>query len=269
MLRNAGNGAGATGVSGARYSLFLSFDRGMQALVDQLTRKIADSIRVDIRVNTKVERLARASDNKWIVTMNDGLSIEADAVCLAVPSYTAATLLNEDSSLAAKLNQIRFASTATVNLAYRREDIAHPLDGFGFVVPFVEKRSLLACTFSSVKFPERAPNGHVLLRAFVGGALQPDMFELDDDKMLARVKSDLRELLGIQREPLFTETSKWANSMPQYEVGHLERLERIEKQVAQLPGLFLAGNAYRGAGIPDCIRSGEQAAEGMVGYSSQ
>src|SRR6185436_4051624 len=100
----------------------------------------------------------------------DDETIEADAVCLAVPSYTSATLLNDiDSNLAAKLNQIRFASTATVNLAYRREDIAHSLDGFGFVVPFVEKRSVLACTFSSVKFPRRAPDGHVLLRAFVGG----------------------------------------------------------------------------------------------------
>ena len=179
-----------------------------------------------------------------------------------------AKLLNETApQLAEKLRQIRFASTATINLAYRRSDISHKLDGFGFVVPFIEKRSVIACTFSSIKLQGRAPEDHVLLRAFVGGALQPEMLSLDDDEITRRVEEDLQQLLGITGKPLWVEGSRWMNSMPQYEVGHLDRVAEIENAVAQLPGLVLAGNSYRGAGIPDCIRSGEAAAQSLIGVN--
>src|SRR5262249_20149615 len=150
--------------------------------------------------------------------------------------------------------------TATINLAYNRADVGHALDGFGFVVPFIERRSLLACTFSSVKFLGRAPHDHVLLRAFAGGALQPEVFALDEEQMSARVRDDLRELLDIRQPPLFSIVKKWQRSMPQYHLGHLELVREINNRVASHPGLVLAGNAYGGAGIPDCIRSGETAA---------
>lgn len=245
------------GTSGARYSLFLSFDEGMQLLVDALARQV----KADIRLNTRAVGLRRDGSAWTIATSNRG-EIKADAICLALPAYIAATLLNDvDKRLAEKLRQIKYASTATINFAYRRTAITHPLNGFGFVVPFVEKRSLIACTFSSVKFSGRAPEGHVLLRAFAGGALQPDIFALDEGEMQVRVERDLRELLGITEEPLFAEVAKWKDSMPQYEVGHLERVSEIEEMTVQVPGLALAGNAYRGAGIPDCIRSGETAAD--------
>jgi oxygen-dependent protoporphyrinogen oxidase len=240
------------GTSGARYSLFLSFDRGMQVLVDAL----AQQIKADIRLNTRAVALKRG----WTVVTSEGEEIKADKICIALPAYHAATLLQ--GHLAEKLRQIKYASTATINLAYRRSAITHPLNGFGFVVPFIEKRSLIACTFSSVKFSGRAPEGHVLLRAFAGGALQPDIFALED--MEVRVEADLRELLGITEDPLFVEVAKWKDSMPQYEVGHLERVNEIEKLANDLPGLTLAGNAYRGAGIPDCIRSGQTAAEMLM-----
>ena len=245
-----------TGTSGARYSLFLSFDRGMQVLVDALAK-----VKADVRLNTRVANL-RYNNQTWTITTNTGEQFEADAVCLAVPAYIAASLLNGD--LAAKLTNIKYASTATINFAYERSAINHPLDGFGFVVPFIEKRSLLACTFSSVKFSGRAPEHHVLLRAFAGGALQPEVFALDEAEMVARVEADLRELLGITAKPLFTEVAKWERSMPQYEVGHLDRIAEIENEVNKLPGLTLAGNAYRGAGIPDCIRSGQTAAQSLL-----
>ncbi|HKP83561.1 MAG TPA: protoporphyrinogen oxidase, partial [Pyrinomonadaceae bacterium] len=122
----------------------------------------------------------------------------------------------------------------------------------------------IACTFSSVKFSGRVPDGHVLLRAFAGGALQPEIFALDESELAARVEADLRELLGINEAPLFVETAKWERSMPQYEVGHLDRIVEIENEVRKFPGLALAGNSYHGAGIPDCIRSGEAAAESLV-----
>jgi oxygen-dependent protoporphyrinogen oxidase len=244
------------GTSGARYSLFLSFDDGMQVLVDALSR-----INADIHLKTAVKSLS-FDGRVWGIATEKGEQFKADAVCLAVPAYIAAALLDDvDEGLAEKLRRIKYASTATINFAYRRAAITHPLNGFGFVVPFVEKRSLIACTFSSVKFSGRAPEGQVLLRAFAGGALQPEIFALDEAEMTARVEADLRELLGINEAPLFVGAAKWERSMAQYEVGHLDRVNEIEKLAAELPGLTLAGNAYRGAGIPDCIRSGEAAAE--------
>jgi oxygen-dependent protoporphyrinogen oxidase len=172
-------------------------------------------------------------------------------------------LVQTDVLLSAGLNHIPYESTATINLAFRRADIPHPLDGFGFVVPFIEKRSLIACTFSSVKFVGRAPQDCALLRAFVGGALQAELVELDEAEMLALVLADLRDLLGIESAPLFSEIFKWRKSMPQYEIGHIARLNKIAERVASLPGLALAGNAYSGVGIPDCIRSGEAAADSL------
>jgi oxygen-dependent protoporphyrinogen oxidase len=246
-----------TGTSGARYSLFVSFERGMQTLVEPLTR-----INADLRVNTRAQRLT--FDHGWTITTDKDEQIKADAVCLAVPAYVAASLLGEP--LAEKLRQIKYASTATINFGYRRAAIKHPLNGFGFVVPFIEKRALIACTFSNVKFAGRAPDSHVLLRAFAGGALQPEVFALDEAEMARRVEADLRELLGISEDPLFVEVAKWERSMPQYEVGHLERVGEIERLAGELPGLTLAGNAYRGAGIPDCVRSGEAAAEALIGH---
>jgi len=249
--------------SGARYSLFLSFDRGMQVLTDALAAQV--SKRAAIRLNTTVDFLARVQGEQggsWQVKTANDETLIADAVCLALPAYASAGLLRAvDANLAAELDGISYASSTTINLAYKREDIPHALDGFGFVVPFIERRSIIACSFSSVKFARRAPEGGVLLRAFAGGALQPEMYELSDGEMLARVRGDLRDLLGIHAPPLFAEVSKWARSMPQYHLGHLERVQRIERCAAALPGLVLAGNAYRGLGIPDCIRSGEAAAD--------
>jgi oxygen-dependent protoporphyrinogen oxidase len=244
--------------SGARYSLFLSFDQGMQVLTDTLAARLpAESVRLQTRVTSTAR-----TGSQWVCQTDKGETISGDGLCLAVPAYRAAELLREtDGKLADELGKIEFASSATINLAYRADQIAHKLDGFGFVVPFVEKRTVMACTFSSVKFAGRAPAGMVLLRAFVGGALQPDVFALDDHELVARAVGDVENLLGISAPAIFTHLERWPRSMPQYHLGHLERIERIEGLVATLPGLALAGNSYRGAGIPDCIRSGESAAE--------
>jgi protoporphyrinogen/coproporphyrinogen III oxidase len=267
-MRRRGKAEAAAGVSGARYSLFLSFDLGMQVLADELQKRLtapeATTAQRKVDLNTKVQSLSHDPvKHIWKVKTNRG-DIPADGICLAVPAYSAAMLLREvHPQVSQKLAEIRYASTATINFAYRRSDIHHPLDGFGFVVPFIEKRSLIACTFSSIKFPNRAPDGFVLLRAFVGGALQPEMFALDEKEMTARVKLDLEQLLRISGKSLFEEVSKWDNSMPQYEVGHLERVAVIERYINQIAGIVLAGNSYRGAGIPDCIRSGEASIQNL------
>jgi oxygen-dependent protoporphyrinogen oxidase len=254
------------GASGARYSLFLSFDEGTQVLTDTLAARLpAGSVRLNTRiVSLTYERDARSAErgpHRWLLRTSGGETIEADAVCLALPAYVSARLLREvDDALADELEAIPYASTATVNLAFRREDISHPLDGFGFVVPFIERRATLACTFSSVKFPARAPAGHALLRAFVGGALQPEMFDLDEDRMTEAVMRDLRDLLGVNAPPLFTHVERWPRSMAQYHLGHTERVSRIRALLGKHTALELRGNAYEGAGLPDCVRGGESAA---------
>jgi oxygen-dependent protoporphyrinogen oxidase len=254
------------GASGARYSLFLSFDEGTQVLTDALAASLPEGT---LRLNTRVESLTLTSDaRRRLLRTNEGETIEADAVCLALPAHASARLLRGvDDRLADELEAIPYASTATVNLAYRREDIPHPLDGFGFVVPFVERRATLACTFSSVKFAGRAPDGHALLRAFVGGALQPDMFDLDEERMAESVRRDLRDLLGVSAPPLFAHVEKWPRSMAQYHLGHTERLARIGALLQHDHALTLCGNAYEGAGLPDCVRSGERAAETLYASS--
>lgn len=259
------------GASGARYSLFLSFDEGTQVLTDALAARMPVGT---LRLNTKVESLVRdgraredsanseRDARRWLLRTSEGETFEADAVCLALPAYASARLLRgADDGLASELEAIPYASTATVNLAYERAGIAHPLDGFGFVAPFVERRATLACTFSSVKFAGRAPEGHALLRAFVGGALQPDMFDLDEAAMIDAVRRDLRDLLGVSAPPLFAHVEKWPRSMAQYHLGHTERLARIRALLRHNTALALCGNAYEGAGLPDCVRSGERAAE--------
>jgi len=273
--RRRASGEQTRGTSGARYSLFLSFDRGMGLLTDRLAAQLPIET---IRLGTRVEALAFDSQTRqWKLRVSaaetgngtqassGGEIIAADAVCLALPAHAAAKLLQGiDAELAGELEAIAYASTATVNLAFRRADIPHPLDGFGFVVPFIERRSVIACSFSSVKFAHRAPEGMALLRAFVGGALQPEMYALDEDAMIAAVRADLRALLGIERAPLFALVEKWPRSMAQYHLGHLARVARIRAQLQRFPTLQLAGNAYGGAGIPDCIRQGQAAATELL-----
>jgi oxygen-dependent protoporphyrinogen oxidase len=253
--RVAAQGTGA--VSGARWSLFVSFKHGMQTLVDQLTKRLPEGT---VRVATAIGGLRRREDGKWLVGHDDPW----DAVIVATPAPVAARLVTDAvPRLAAELAGIPYASTAIVNLIYRREDIPHPLNGFGFVVPAIERRNILACTFSSLKYEGRAPGEYVIVRSFVGGALQPELFRQDDAAMETSVRTELRQLLGITAEPRVRRIARYEASMPQYQVGHLDRRARIARLVEDTPRLALAGNAYQGVGIPDCVHSGEQAAEAI------
>jgi oxygen-dependent protoporphyrinogen oxidase len=264
MRGDAGGGEGSA--AGPRYSLFISLDRGLSVLPDRLCELLPPG---SVRTGTIVERIERNGDAWKVFTLSnafDAEAIDADAVCLATPAYATSRIVEGVvPELARSLNSIEYASSATVNLVYRRDDIAHALDGFGFVVPASEKRTLLACTFSSVKYPGRAPVGTVLVRAFVGGALFPEAYDMEDSRMLAGIGKDLADLVGLRAQPRDAVITRWPRSMPQYNVGHLERIARIEDESGRYPSLALAGAAYRGVGIPDCVRSGEAAGERLVG----
>jgi len=261
-LRRARRRARETGVSGARWSLFVTLKEGMEELVAALATRLQPGT---VLLKQRVAGVERRGD-RWRVATAEGADLDADRVIVATESHAAARMLRYvDPTLATLLAEIPYASSATVTLGYRRADVAHPLDGFGFVVPHAEKRALLACTFSSVKYAGRAPEGDVLLRAFVGGALNEAVLELDDAPLVMRARAELREALGITAAPVLTRVFRWPKAMPQYHVGHLARVETIERRAGALPGLDLAGGAYRGVGIADCVRSGEAAAERALG----
>jgi oxygen-dependent protoporphyrinogen oxidase len=260
MLREQRRRSNQQSGSGARWSLFVTPAGGMQELVDALAGRLPVG---SVQVGKRVTGLAREeTKRKWILTTNVSENFEADGLILATPAYTSAEILSSAApDLAQELRMIPHVSTATVGLACRREDVSHPLDAFGFVVPAIENRKIIACTFSSVKYSGRAPDGYVLLRAFVGGALQPSLLEKDDAGLEADVRRELAVLLGIRAAPLFCRIFRHPLSMPQYKVGHLELVRRIDDDLKQFPSLQLAGSAYHGVGISDCIRSGEEAAE--------
>ena len=200
------------------------------------------------------------------VTPSPAQAEHFDAVILATPSGSAARLLQPiDAELARQLRSIEHSGTAVVSLGYDRSQVGHPLLGAGAVVPAIEQSPILAVSFSSQKYAHRAPEGKVLLRAFVGGARRPELAEMDDRELLPLVTAHLARLLDIRGQPGFCDVAHWPGTMPQYHVGHLDLVARIEARVAALPNLELAGNAYRGVGIPVCIHSGEQAAERLLG----
>ncbi len=257
LWRSSRRGPAASGTSGARFSLFVTLAGGMGELVQALAARLpAGAVHLKRRANGVVCRAAA-----WAVD-GDGTAVEADRVIVAVEAHTASRLLRYvDPALATLLQVIPYASSATVSLGYPRAAIRHPLDGFGFVVPRVEGRALLACTFSSVKYAGRAPDGHILLRCFLGGALNPGVLAGDDDALVDQARRELAAAIGVVGEPMLVRVTRHSAAMPQYVIGHLGTLEAIDQRLRAAPGLFLAGAAYRGVGIADCVRSGEAAAE--------
>jgi protoporphyrinogen/coproporphyrinogen III oxidase len=249
----------ATRAAGARYSLFATPADGMGALITALARRLPEGV---VRLRTPVAAMTRESEG-WRLLVG-GASLTASVVVVAAPAHTASPLLAPlDAGLGRLLGAIEHASSATVSLGYRAADVP-ALRGLGFVVPARERRALLACTYSSRKFAGRAPEGCELLRVFVGGVRRPELAALENDALVATVRGELRELLGITAPPLLTRIRQHVHAMPQYGVGHLERVAEIEGRAAGMPGLLLAGAAYRGVGIPDCVRSGEAAAEAAL-----
>ena len=243
--------------SGPRYSLFLSFKSGMHTLVDTLTEAVSDCIRLGARV----ERIQHTPSAGWDVSLANAETLKADLLCIALPAPQAGALVqNVSTPLTTKISGIPYVSSATVNLAFHRKDVTHPLDGMGFVVPATENLSIIGCSFSSVKFEGRAPAEHVLLRAFIG---EPKS-KKSESELIELCQTDLTPILGIRSDPLFVVVSKHPQAMAQYQVGHQEIISSVERLARELPGFAIAGNGYHGVGIPDCIRSGEAAAISLL-----
>ncbi|MBX9953052.1 MAG: protoporphyrinogen oxidase [Candidatus Obscuribacterales bacterium] len=251
-----------------RYSMFIAPERGMGSLVDALLEQLRHDKRVSLRTDMRVSSLHFKQDEKqWRVGLADQSTVDADAIVLCLPAYGAANLLRDtDSRVSELLASIKYASAAVINFIVERDKILHPLNGFGFVVPAQLRKNILAGSFSSVKFKRRAPENLTILRAFVGGALFPEMLELSDARIRDLAFADLSFYLSIvspkrglpYREAIVT---RWIDSMPQYRVGHGSVVREIERRVDGLAGAFLCGAAYEGVGIPDCIRNANQAAE--------
>jgi oxygen-dependent protoporphyrinogen oxidase len=260
-------GAAPTSAAGPR-SYFYSFKGGLQDLSDAVVASLpAERLHGGAAVTAMAPcgagcGTSGGGSGAYALQLADGTRVVADAVVLATPAWASGELLRATAPLpAADLSSIEYVTTATVSVAFRRDQVAHDLKGFGFVVPRAEGRPVMATTWSSSKFQGRAPDGHVLLRSFLGRAGIEAAAELDDEETTKVVRAELRQIMGISAEPELVQIFRWPRGMPQYRVNHAQLVEKIEAGVARVPGVELAGGAYHGIGIGDCLREGAAAAE--------
>jgi oxygen-dependent protoporphyrinogen oxidase len=254
----SGNGGGA------RYGQFATLRGGVSNLVRALAERLPPET---VHLGSPVASLTPRDGGRWLLSIGGQTPrrLTCDGVIVASPSYRAAKLLAEDDPPAATLlARIEYASSAVVTLGYRRDQIGHPLNGFGFVVPLVERRNILSCSFSSVKYAGRAPDGCVLLRVFLGGTCHNGLLRLTGDELVELAGREVGQLLEVRGDPILRDIAHHYRSMPQYHVGHRGCVQAIDWRLARFPTLALAGSAYSGVGIPACIHSAQAAAERIV-----
>ena len=244
------------------YTMFMTLQAGLGEMVQAIEKSI-DAVTV-IKGHA-VTRLSPLQESGYEIGLSDGRKLLTEAIVLATPAYVTGDLMKGfDRDLARELHAIRYVSTATVSMAFRKEGFSHPLNGFGFVVSGKKADEIMACTWTSTKFPHRAPEDHVLLRCFLGGEGREGVMELSDEAILQMVRKNLQSTMGITEGPVLAKVYRWTRANPQYDVGHLDRVKVIEEGLSKHSACFLAGAAYYGVGIPDCIRSGTQAAEKVL-----
>jgi oxygen-dependent protoporphyrinogen oxidase len=266
LIRGILAGRRSRPANGKPLPTFMTLRGGLEELVTTLVGRL-DGVRV--LLGRRVVGLAPNSAGSYHVRLDDGAEALADAVVLATPARIAADLVaGLDEGLADRLRAIRYVSTATVSLGYRRDTFPHPLDGFGFVIPSKERRRITACTWTSTKFDDRAPADGVLVRCFLGGPSDEAPALLPEAEMALLAREELRALMGIAVEPIITQVHRWRDGHPQYDVGHLDRLAEIDRLRTAHPGLYLCGSSYRGVGLPDCIHSGALVAEDILKANS-
>ena len=244
--------------AGARYNQFRAFNNGMRQLIDSIENILPDGV---IRTSSRIDALERlTSSSRWRLRYS-GNQDEFDHVVVATPAAIASSLLAPYASAAAsRLSEIETASTAIVILGVKKSDVSRPVNTFGFVVPLIENRQILAGSFASNKFARRAPEDHLLVRVFIGGSMQSHLLDHDDDQLIRIARTELAELIGLKGEPVLTKVVRWNGSMPQYHVGHLDRVKEIEADVAKVRGLSLMTNSLNGVGIAPVIASAKKTA---------
>jgi oxygen-dependent protoporphyrinogen oxidase len=248
---------------GSATTPFLTLQRGVGSLADAAIGQI----RSPLLTGRSARSIAQTESGRYLLSLDDGTELLADAVVVTTPAFAAAELLGSLApSLAEALRSIRYVSTATITLAYPETAITSDLAGYGVIIPRGERRRINACTISSRKFAGRAPAGQALVRVFVGGSRTPEALKLSDEALLGLAQSELRDILGVRVEPHFTRIYRWERGNPQYDVGHLDRIAAIER--LQPDRIVLAGAAYRGVGIPDCVKQGRDAAIAALGRVS-
>jgi protoporphyrinogen/coproporphyrinogen III oxidase len=259
--------AAAASSGQGRRTMFVSLRNGLGDLVTALTHRLTEQ-GAELRLGTRVEALRVRSHElgRWMydLILHDGSARSAESVVLATPAHVSSDLLRPLSPIAGGvLDLIPYASTATIAMAFPRA-MTSGIEGFGCIVPRAEHRALIAATWTSLKWPHRAPADQLLVRCYVGGVGREEILHLDDAALTAKVRAELAALCGIRAEPSYTEVNRWWRAMPQYTLGHLDRLAQLDAAVSRYPGLVLTGAGYRGVGIPDCIRDGATAAERIV-----
>ncbi len=249
----------------AQKTFFMTFRDGMAELTDTIVSRLDKS---KILTGKTVDRIEEKPGRGYVVYINGMEPVEADAVVLAAPADSAAEIVRDlDKEIAENLAGIPQATSATVNLAFKRSDVHKSLEAFGFIVPISEKRKIKAGTYSSTKWNHRTPSDeYVLIRAFVGGARNQELVYQSDEDMIKMVMAELRDIIGLTAEPVMYRIYRWVKGMPQYTVGHLDRVANIEKRLADHPGLYVVGGSYKGVGVGDCINVGSQAAEKALAY---
>lgn len=254
-------------------TMFVTLQDGLVELVRALLARLTTAgAKLMTQQSVAAMRVRQTSTNHPIgwtydLTLENGSVISADAVVLATPAFVSSDLVRPLSPIASELlGAIPFASTATVSLAYKEGTLGAEVSGFGFVVPRVERRDLLAATWTSLKWPHRAPASQTLVRCYLGGVGREAILQEDDRALVRRVREDLQRMTGVTGEPAYAEVNRWDRGMPQYTLGHLDRLDTIQRSLDRYPGLVLAGASYRGIGIPDCIRDGADAATAVIRF---
>jgi protoporphyrinogen/coproporphyrinogen III oxidase len=244
--------------------LFMTLREGLGRLVDAVAGQLEPE---RLKLSTRVESVKHAG-GRYQIHSGDAIE-EVDALVLAMPAHACAALASGlSSSLAQKFSEIPYSSSMTVSLAFDAGAREQLPPGFGYLVPRKENRRMLACTFVHGKFKARVPEGKALVRCFLGGAADPDALQMSDSDVIQIVRQELKEILKFNAEPIFMRVHRWQSSMAQYEVGHAARVESIQKLLGELPGLLVAGNAWSGIGISDCIRTGRAAAENAMKFAS-